>query len=233
MIVVGEPGKLRHAARHVHADDRRRAARAGADQPVAPGRRERPARSRTPSAATSATDDDRPRPAAPPRPDRGDPRGGRPDQADPGRQRHRGDLGRDPRHERPPGDRDRRHPPGGADRRRAPLPRRRGAGAALADLAARDRSSARTRDRGRRAGVHDRDLAPRRGDRRRDRRLERRPPARRALPRRQRAHALAGHVHPVQLGALRRRDPLLRPRAARGSSSATGGVSVAALVAAW
>ena len=51
-------------------------------------------------------------------------------------------------------------------------------------------------------------------------RLERRPPARRPLPRRQRAHALARHVHALQLGALRRRHPLLRPRAARGGPAA-------------
>ena len=61
----------------------------------------------------------------------------------------------------------------------------------------------------------------RRGDRRRHRRLERRPPARRPLPRRQRPHALARHVHPLQLGALHRRDPLLRAGAPRGSA-ATG-----------
>src|SRR5204863_6596008 len=38
-------------------------------------------------------------------------------------------------------------------------------------------------------------------------------------PRRQRAHALARHVHPLQLGALRRRDPLLRARTPRGSAA--------------
>ena len=43
------------------------------------------------------------------------------------------DLRRDPRDERPPRDRDRRHAPGRADRRRAALPRRRAPGAALAD----------------------------------------------------------------------------------------------------
>ena len=53
----------------------------------------------------------------------------------------------------------------------------------------------------------------RRGDRRRDGRLERRPPPRRPLPGRQRPHALARHVHALQLGALHRRDPLLRARA--------------------
>ena len=86
--------------------------------------------------------DDRPRPASPPRPDRGDPRRRRAHQADPGRRRDRVDLGGDPRHERPPRDRDRRHAPGGALGRRAPLPRRRAAGAALADDA-RARSSRR------------------------------------------------------------------------------------------
>ena len=66
------------------------------------------------------------------------------------------------------------------------------------------------------------DLAPRRGDRRRDRRLERRPAPRRPLPRRQRAHALARHVHALQLGAVRRRHPLLRPRAARRGAALPG-----------
>ena len=64
------------------------------------------------------------------------------------------------------------------------------------------------------------DLAPRRDDRRGDRRLERRPPARRPLPRRQRAHPLARHVHALQLGALRRRHPLLPPPEARRSPPA-------------
>src|SRR5439155_1211453 len=53
-----------------------------------------------------------------------------------------------------------------------------------------------------------------------DRRVDRRPPPRRPLPHRQRPYTLARHVHPLQLGALRRRDPLLRPRAARGSPPA-------------
>ena len=66
-----------------------------------------------------------------------------------------------------------------------------------------------------------------RRDRRRDRGDERRPAPRRPLPRRLRAHALARHVHALQLGALRRRDPLLRPRAARGSAPArVAGVAV-------
>ena len=140
-------------------------------------------------------------------------------QAHPGRRRHRGDLGCDPRHERPPRDRDRRHAAGGALRRRAALSRRRAAGAVLADVAPRDRRAARGgiedyervfRDGGSRAG---------RGDRRRDGRLERRPAPRRPLPRRQRPHALARHVHTLQLGALRRRDPLLRARTPRRSAS--------------
>ena len=78
-------------------------------------------------------------------------------------------------------------------------------------------TSRREIDELREAGIEDyervfrtEDLAPGRGDRRRDRRLERRPAARRPLPRRQRAHALARHVHALQLGALRRRHPLLR-----------------------
>ena len=75
----------------------------------------------------------RARPAASPRPDRGDPRRRRPDQADPGRRRDRVDLGGDPRHERPPRGRDRRHAPGGPLGRGAALPRRRAPGAALAD----------------------------------------------------------------------------------------------------
>ena len=43
------------------------------------------------------------------------------------------DLGGDPRHERPPRDRHRRHEAGCPDRRRATLPRRRDAGSAVAD----------------------------------------------------------------------------------------------------
>ncbi len=69
----------------------------------------------------------------------------------------------------------------------------------------------RGRDPGLRARLPHRGPRPGRGDRRRDRRLERRPAARRPLPRRQRAHALAPHVHALQLGAVRRRHPLLRP----------------------
>ena len=83
--------------------------------------------------------------------------------------------------------------------------------------------TSRARDRARRASWGSRtstriftteELAPGRDDRRGDRRLERRPPARRALPRRQRADALARHVHALQLGALRGRHPLL-PREQR------------------
>ena len=64
------------------------------------------------------------------------------------------------------------------------------------------------------------DLVTRRRDLRRHGRLERRPAARRPLPRRQRAHDLTRHVHPLQLGAVRRRHPLLRDRASRGSPAA-------------
>ena len=142
MIVVGEPGKLRHLP-----DMYMRTIAVG---PLARGRISllRPVGENVRSdrrglrAQRRRHHDDRPRPASPPRPDRGDPGGRRPDQADPGRHRHRGDLGGDPRHERPPRDRDRRHAAGGADRGRAPLPRRRDPGAALADLAARDRGGA-------------------------------------------------------------------------------------------
>ena len=51
-------------------------------------------------------------------------------------------------------------------------------------------------------------------------RLERRPASRRPLPRRQRAHPFAPHVHALQLGALRRRHPFLRARATRRGPSA-------------
>ena len=104
-------------------------------------------------------------------------------------------------------------------RGRAPLPRRR-----LAGRSSGRRRGARSRRRSEN-GIedvahvfHEEDLAP--GDVIvvATGRLERRPPARRPLPRRQRADALARHVHALQLGALRRRDPLLRPRAARGRS---------------
>ena len=64
------------------------------------------------------------------------------------------------------------------------------------------------------------DFTPRRRHRRCDRRIVRRSPAWRALSRRQRADALPRHVHAVQLGAVRGRDPLLRARAARGSAAA-------------
>ena len=56
--------------------------------------------------------------------------------------KHGLDLRCDPRDERSPGDRDRRHPPGGDVGGGAPLSRRRASGAALADLAARDRAGA-------------------------------------------------------------------------------------------
>ena len=81
----------------------------------------------------------RPRPAAPPRPDRGAAQRRDANQAHRRRDGHRLDLGRGPRHERPSRDRDRRNASGRAHGRRAPLPRRRDAGAALADDAHPDR----------------------------------------------------------------------------------------------
>ena len=81
-------------------------------------------------------------------------------------------------------------------------------------------AAARDRDRGLHADLPHGGSRARRDDRRGDGRLERRSPARRPLPRRQRADALAADVHPLQLGALRRRHPLLRARAARGSAAA-------------
>ena len=157
MIAVGEPGRLHDAARHVHAQARGRPARARLDRPAAPGRREHRGDRRGVRPPRERRDDDRPRPAAPSRPDRGDPQLGRAHQADPGRRRDRVDLGRDPRHERPPRDRHRRHAPGGALGGGAALPRRRAAGAVLADVAPRDRRAARARDR----GLHARSSAPR------------------------------------------------------------------------
>ena len=132
-------GLAADAARHVHAQDGRRPARPRHDRPAPPGRREhrgdrRGLRRRVNDVTTIVLD----RPA-PPRPDRGDPRRRRAHQADPGRRRDGVDLGRDPRHERPPRDRDRRHAPGRALGGGAALPRRRAPGAALADLAPRDR----------------------------------------------------------------------------------------------
>ncbi len=115
-------------------------ARAGPDRPHAAGRRERRRDRRGLRPPPGRHHDDRPRAAPAPRPDRGDPRRGRPDQADPGRRRDGVDLRGDPRHERPPGDRDRRHAAGGAGGRRAALPRRRAPGSALADHTRRDRS---------------------------------------------------------------------------------------------
>jgi hypothetical protein len=127
-------------------------------------------------------------------------------------------LRRDSRHERPPRDRHRRHAPGRPGRRGAPLPRRRAAGAAVAGLAAGDRRGARAGRRGHRARLHDRRAGAEGRDRRRDGRFEQRPAAGRPLPRRQRLDAFPRHVHALQLGALRRRDPLLPARAPRGSS---------------
>ena len=69
-------------------------------------------------------------------------------------------------------------------------------------------------DRRRRVRVHGGGPRARRRHRRRDRRHERRPAARRSLRRGLRPHAFACHVHALQLGALHRRHPLLRPRAA-------------------
>ena len=96
---------------------------------------------------------DRPRPAAPPRPDRGDPGRRRADQAHPGRRRDRIHLRRDPRDERPSRDRHRRDAAGGPVSGRVALSRRRAAGAALADVPLGDRGCARARDRGHDAGV--------------------------------------------------------------------------------
>ena len=169
MIAVGPPGSLLRLPdmymRRMAVGPRAR----GEDRPDATCGRERRRDRRGASAATSTTSRARARPPSPPRPDRGDPRRRRPDQADPGRRRDRIDLGRDPRHERPPCDRDRRHPAGGAVGSGAPLSRRRAAGAALADHARRDRGC-------RRHGVEDvnrvftsRGSRTRRGDRRRDR----------------------------------------------------------------
>ena len=127
------------------------------------------------------------------------------------------DLGGGPRHERPPRDRDRRHAAGGPLGRRAPLPRRRAAGAAVADA-----PRARSTD-AREHGIDDidriftiDDLAPQEvivaatgvsnGDLLRGVRYLADS----------RADALARHVHALQLGAVRRRDPLLRARAPRG-----------------
>ena len=139
------PGLVPDAAGHVHAQDGRRPEGARRDRPRQAGRRQHPRDRRRVRADGQRHHDDRPRPAAPPRPDRGDPRRRRAHQADPGRRRDRLDLGRDPRHERPPRDRDRRHAPGGALRGGAALPRRRAPGAAVADLAQRDRGGARGR----------------------------------------------------------------------------------------
>ena len=75
----------------------------------------------------------------------------------------------------------------------------------------RDRGGGRARGRGRQSRLLLRRPRAGGGDRRRDGRLERRPPARRPLPRRQRPHPLARHVHALQLGALRRRASTSSP----------------------
>ena len=94
---------------HVHAEDGGGPGRTREHRPQAARRREHRGDRGGLRAAGRRHHDDRPRPAAAPRPDRGDPRRGRSDQADPGRRRHRLDLRCDPRDERPPGDRHRRH----------------------------------------------------------------------------------------------------------------------------
>ena len=217
----GRPGGRAPApARHVHAHDRRRAARARGDRPRPPGRGERPAGRVELRPSAARHHGARARPAAAPRPDRGAPERRHAHQAD--RRRHRDgvDLRRDPRDERPPRDRDRRHAPGGADRGGAALPRRRHAGAALADDPVADRGGARGRDRGRRPRLHRGGPRDGRRDLRRDGRHERRPAPGRALHGGLGPDPLADHVHALQLGAVRRRHPLLRPRAARGSAPA-------------
>ena len=77
---------------------------------------------------------------------------------------------------------------------------------------------ARAGHRGHRAHLQDRGSRAGRDDRRGDRSLQRRPAARRALPRGQRADALDRDVHALQLGSLRGRHPLLPPSEARGSA---------------
>jgi fructose-1,6-bisphosphatase II len=67
------------------------------------------------------------------------------------------------------------------------------------------------------ARLHDGRACSGGGDRRRDGCLERGSAARRSFPHRLGAFPLGRHVHAVQLGALHRRDSLLRPRTARGS----------------
>ena len=127
----------------------------------------------------------------------------------------------DPRHERPSRDRDRRHPPGGALRRRAALPRRRAAGAVLAHVAApRSRRSASSGSTTTAGSSRTEDLAPREvivaatgvsnGDLLRGVRF---------LADSARTHSL---VMCTRCNWVRfvDGDPLLRPRAARGSAAA-------------
>ena len=136
----GRPARFAaQASRHVHAPDGRRPAGTRPDRPHPAGRRERCRDRRRIRAERKRHHGARARPSAAPRPDRGDPRRRRPDQADPGRRRDRVDLGSDPRHERPPRGRHRRHAPGDSLGGGAPLPRRRAAGTAVADDARRDR----------------------------------------------------------------------------------------------
>ena len=77
-------------------------------------------------------------------------------------------------------------------------------GAAVARLALADPRDERARDRRHDARVHGRGARPRRRHRGRDGRLERRPAARRPLPRRVGANALDRDVHPLQPCPLRR-----------------------------
>ena len=206
MIAVGDPRHVPAAAEHVHAADRRRARAARADRPREARGRERPCDRRRVRPQHERHHHDRARPAAPPRPDRGDPRLGRPDQADPGRGRDRVDHRGDPRHERPPLDRHRRLAAGGDVGRGAALSGRRAPGAAVADDPRRDPAGARsTGSRTSHRVFTTDDLATGERDRRGNRGVQRRPPARRPLPRRLRAHALDRDVHPPQLGAVSRR----------------------------
>ena len=113
----------------------------GADLAPAPGRRQRALDRRGVRPHGQRRDRDRARPAAAPRSDRGDPRLGRTHQADPGRRRDRVDQRGGARHERPPRDRHRRHATSCARGDGAALPRRRAAGAAVADAARGDRGA--------------------------------------------------------------------------------------------
>ena len=160
MIAVGDPTRSA-SCRKCTCARWLSARRPWADRPRQPDRRERPGDRGGLRADAERRHRDRPRPAAAPGPRSRTSARSAPASSSSGRRRDRVHHRRDPRNERPPRDRDRRRAPGGDRRGRAPLPRRRAPGAALADDSHGDHPGRRVRDRRRENGSSPRsDLAP-------------------------------------------------------------------------